>query len=251
MEKNKTKNIKVFSSICFVFVVIGTIFASAFSTSTTTAETQTCNVPSFSIYFVSTSKSQVENESRTIGKDIMKNGGAGYVWQKENYFYVISSAYENKNDADLVSTQLKNNKIENEVFEVKFDSVNLACPNNTPESKSMLTTALNSFHSTYQNLFDLSVSLDTNIITETSTQLEINSIHAKSDEIMKNFHIVYGDLKIEIINELENSLIDLNESLGLLAQQQKLDEKQTMLSLIRYCYIEICEIYFNFLSTIQ
>jgi hypothetical protein len=248
--KNKTKNIKVFSSILLTFVLLGTIFVSAFSSTTQTSETQTCNSPSFSIYFISTSKSQLQNEALTIAKDKMKNGDGGYVWQKDNYFYVISSCYENENDATLVSTQLKNNNIENEVFEIKYDALNLTCPTNTPEGKSMLTAALNTFYLTYQNLFDLSISLDTNITTETNALLQINGLFAKNNEILRNYEIIYGEYQNNVICMLNDSLTKLNTNLENLINHIKIDKTQTLLSSIRYSYIDVCRIYFDFLSLI-
>ncbi len=251
MKIFKQKNFKVVTLICSVFLCLGLSFVFAFTSSTTVTETTLSSTPSFTLYCVSTAKSQLESEAITLGKDNMKSGGAGYVWKKDNYFYVISSAYENKNDAMLVSASLENNKIQNEVFEIKFDGINMSSPINSPEAKSTFNAAINMFFSTYKDLFDISVCVDTKLYDETNAFLEINRIQAKADEIMKNFHLVFGEISSAICESLEHAIIDANETIGLLSENQKIIENQTLVSQIRYCYTKICAIYADFLIDID
>ena len=247
----KIKLIKAVTSICFIFLLCGLSFVLAFTSATNVSETALCNTPSFSIYFVSTAKSQLESEAISLGKDAMNKGGAGYVWKNGNYFYVISSAYENKNDALLVSNKLSNDNIENEIFEVNFETLSLTPPLNSPEAKSTFNTSINLFYSTFIDLFDISVSVDTNLYDETKAFIEINRIQSKADEVMKNFHLLFGEISSPVIDSLDDAITDENETLGLLADNQKLTEKQTLVSQIRYCYTKICEIYHNFLEKIK
>lgn len=249
MKKNKL--IKVITSICFVFLLCGLSFVLAFSSATNVSETSLYNTPSFTIYFVSTAKSQLESEALSLAKDAMNNDGGGYVWQKDNYYYVVSSAYENKNDAQLVSNSLTNENIDNEIFEIEFSSLNLSPPISSTETKNTFNAGVHLFYTTYKDLFDISVSLDTNLYDETKALIEINRVEAKADEIMKNFHLVFGEISQPLVDSLEEAIIDENETLGLLSSNQKLTEKQTLISQIRYSYTKICAIYHNFLEKIK
>jgi len=249
MKRNKL--IQVITAICFVFLLCGLSFVLAFSSSTNVNESSLSKTPSFTLYLVSTAKSQLESEATVLGKDAMNNDGGGYVWKNGNYYYVISSAYENENDARLVSNTLKNENIENEIFEISFETLNLTPPLDNAEAKSTFNVALNLFYSTYKELFDISISLHTNIYDETKAFIEINKVLAKADEVMKNFHLIFGKISQPLIDILEKALIDENETLGLLSENQKITEKQTLLSQIRYSYTKICAIYHNFLENIN
>lgn len=251
MKISKVKKFNIITVICSVFLAFGLCFVFAFSSSTAVTETNLSSTPSFCLYCVSTAKSQLESEAVTLGKDNMKSGGGGYVWKKENYFYVISSAYENKNDAMLVSADLENNNVKNEVVEFQFDLINLSSPINSPEAKSTFNAAINMFISAYKDLFDISVCLDTNIYDETNAFLEINRIQAKADEIMKNFHLVFKDCSSAICDSLEKAIISTNEAISHLADNKKEFENQPLLSQIRYCYTKTCAVYADFLENID
>ena len=240
---------KIISAILLVFILSGISFVSAFSSSLAT-ETTTAPSPSFSIYFVSTNKSQLETEALSLANDVAKNNGAGYVWKNGNYFYVISSAYENKNDANLVSAEMTSKKIDNEVFEIEFPLKSIASPIDSPEAKNTFNAASNIFLSTYKTLFDISVSLDTHIYEETTARIELNHVQAKSNEILRNFNIVFEKESNDQIIMLNTSIQKLNDSLENLCQEN--DKNTTsLLSQIRYCYCKILAVYFDFLTKIN
>ncbi len=245
--KNRFK--KTISLISFLFIFSFGIFSFAFTSSTTVENNLAC--PSFSIYFVSTAKSQLEAEASSLARDEMSNQNGGYVWHEGNYFYVISSAYENKNDATLVSTNLKNSGIKNEIFEITFPSISFPFSFKSSEEKSIFQAAINLFYSSYKHLFDISICLDTKLYDETKALIETNNLQAKADEIMKNFTLVFNEEKDAIFNHLDEAIIDTNETIGLLTEKQFLSSKQSFLSLTRYTYTKILAIYHNFLEKIQ
>lgn len=250
MTMKKSKLIKFISAISFVFILVLSVFSFAFTSSTINTESSTSS-PSFSIYFVSTAKSQLESEASSLANDVISSGGGGYVWQNGNYFYVISSAYENKNDATLISNKLSNENISNEVFEVSFPSFSFPLEFEKSEEKNVFVAGINLFYSSFKDLFDVSISLDTSLYDETKALIEINRLQAKADEVMKNFNLIFQNTENKILTSLEDAIVDENETLGLLAEKQMLTEKQSLLSLIRYSYTKICAIYHNFLEKIQ
>jgi len=232
-----------------IFSIMLVMLSCIYSFSTLQAsETFVVSSPSLKMFFIYSTKSQLGSSAKSLAEYQMARNGAGYIWKNENYYYVISSAYENKNDAELVSAKLKSDGEENEIFEISLKSINFICPISSPEAKSTLGAGLNLFVSTYRSLFDISVCLDTKIYDETNAFLEINRTYAKADEVMKNFHIVFGECEEKQIKSLENAILDLNESIGFLAENQKINEKQTLISQIRYHYVQIIEIFNSFLT---
>lgn len=240
---------KTIAFLCFLFIFSLGIFSFAF-TSSTNVESGLAG-SSFSICFVSTAKSQLEAEASCLAKDQMSNQHGGYVWQEGNYFHVISSAYENKNDAILVSNNLKNSGIKNEVFEVDFPSVSFPFSFQSNEEKSSFQAAINLFYTSYKQLFDISICLDTKLYDETKALIETNNLQAKADEVMKNFSLLFGEEKEEFFINLQDAIVDANETIGLLAEKQFISTKQDFLSLTRYTYTKILAIYHVFLEKIQ
>ena len=67
---------------------------------------------------------------------------------------------------------------------------------------------------------------------------------------MNNVHMLFSSCEDEKITLLEDSITDLNESLGLLSENVKINDKQTFLSLVRFHYIEVLDVFNNFLSNV-
>lgn len=247
MKKNKLPYIRVLSSFCFILILAMSVFVFAFS-SATASEIVLSNSKSFSIYFVAVAKSQIESEACTLAKDKIADNSAGYVWKNENYFYVINSAYENKNDAELVGLNLSQNNIKNDIFRVNFSSISIDSPLSSKEATSILNSSLDAFLSCYRSLFDISVSLDNNVYDYTKTMFEINRINSQTDEIMKNYNLIFSEINTPPFETLSLSLSRLNEITSCLSQTS--EESSELLSQIRYSYCEILEIYYNFLNIV-
>ena len=156
MKKFNGRFLHVFSTISFPLILVMLSCIMSFST-IQASETFLSSSLDFEIYFLTSTKSQVENSAKALAEYQMARDGAGYILKQDNYFYVISSAYENKNDADLVSAKLKSDGEENEIIKKSFPSITLSSPIPSPEAKSTLTAALNIFLSSYRSLFDISI----------------------------------------------------------------------------------------------
>lgn len=247
MKKNKLSFVKVLSPFCFILILAMSVFVFAFS-STTASETVLSNSKSFSIYFVAVAKSQIKSEACTLAKDKIAENNAGYVWENENYYYVINSAYENKNDAELVGLNLSQKNIKNDIFKVDFSSISIDSPISSKEATSILNASLDVFLSCYRSLFDISVSLDNNVYDYTKTMFEINRVNAQTDEIMKNYNLIFSEIEIPSLESLSLALSKLNETTSHLSQ---IGEKNNeLLSQIRYSYCEVLEIYYDFLNIV-
>lgn len=246
MKKYLKKHLHLFSTFCFSLLLISISCVISFS-SITTNELSLVSASNMKLYFVSTAKSQLETSAKAISLDQMKNDGSGYVWKKDNYYYIILSSFLNKNDAELVKNKLKEDDVEAEIIEINFPSISITNPLATPESKSTLLSALNLFHSTFSSLFDIAISLETNIYDETNGFLEINKAHAKCDEILKNFQIVFQNTTFKPLTTLLQALEIVNEKIDLLSDNEKIYKEQTLISSIKYRSIEVMQIYQNYL----
>lgn len=247
---------KFFKKMRFFFIFIfifasGMIFTQTLSTYLIPASTQVAQLlssPYFKLYFISLDKAQTQSQAVTQAKDFQEIGAGGYVWQKDNTFFIVASCYEKENDAVLVQNNIKLNfDLNSEVFCVDFDALTLNGEYDVQEKK-VLTKALRAYYTAYQELFDIAVSLDTNVYNEISARLAINNSYA-------NFNTTFADFKTIFIDEISTTLKEFflclqdgEQIFESLCSGKLICKQQTYSSLIKYKYTQLLERYFDFLQ---
>lgn len=202
----------------------------------------------FEIHMLSLSKSKVENEAKTIAEDYRKIGAGGYIWKNDDYYHVVSSAYANKNDAELVQNSIKiNQNIESEIFVVKFNSFTLNGYFNG-EEKKVIQKSLNACYNYYISLYDIAISLDTGVYNEISAKLAVNN----SSQILATTYANFNTLYPNSPSSPHNDINSLNEKAFKLSQKlssgERISTDQTYSSLIKYRYLETLSLFYNFIN---
>ena len=241
MPKSANKVKKSFITIGIIILIIIMLFCAnylslLFLTTTEKASTSlTSN--SLTIYAISFDKSLTQAGGESLAIDYRKIGAGGYVWQEENYYYILSSAYVNENDAILVQNSVKqNHNIETSIIKLNIPSFNLNVTIDSDEKKA-LQKALNLYENVYKQLFDIAISLDTNVYNEISARLVLNNIFSNANTIVADYKIFFED--VESLNTLTKYLEELILTLQKLCSGITISTNQTMSSLIKYRYIEI------------
>lgn len=250
MSKKKLAITLMLSMTLCCAIVLSTLFACIFAPNQLVASTNNVSSPAFNIYFVSTSKSAFEAESAQRGKDVMNQDLSGYVWEYENYFHVISSAYKNENDATLVKNKIVSDGGTAETISVSFPAIKISYPFSQDE-KLVMNAALSSFKECYDKLFDISISLDTGVYNETAAMLAINNTLSTFSATEKNFSTLFAEQDSETINSIGEYLTCANESLSLLSNKTFITQSQTLSSLIKYRYCELLHLYYNLLIELK
>lgn len=234
-------------SILTIFIVFCTIMAVLISNILvkTDQSSENVNSNSFTLYMISLSKSKVEKESISRASDFQQIGAGGFVWFQNEYYHAISSAYLEKNDAILVQNSIKiNQNLESEIITVSFPSININGTFNNDEKK-VLIKALNSVYQYYNEIYDISISLDTGVYNEISARLAVNNVHHNLNNVIDDYETMFIN-KNEILTNLKNML---NECLMVsqnLCSGVLISSNQTYSSLLKYRYLEILNIYNNF-----
>ena len=212
----------------------------------TTSSAEYISSNEFEIYMLSLSKSKVENEAKSIAEDYRKIGAGGFIWAKEEYFYVVSSAYANKNDAELVQNSIKiNQNIESEIFSVKFEATTIN-GSFTGEEKKVIQKALNCFQTFYLSTYDIAISLDTGVYNDISAKLAVNSSGNELASTYANFNTLFPASPTSPYNELNKlceSAVKISQKLS---SGERISPNQTYSSLIKYRYLEILDLFYNF-----
>ncbi len=251
-----TKNKKfIYLSMASIFISCGIALACVISnvlyTPAVSDPATAITSPSFEIHFISLNKSQVEGGANTLAQDARKIGAGGYVWKIEDYYYVLSSGFENRNDAVLVQNNLSStHNIASEIITIKFDNFTLN-GNFDADSKKVLEKAVKSFQDGYKNLYDIAISVDTAVYNEISARLAINSVHSQTATIKADFDTLFAGSDNSAIKSLAanlNKQVKLTESL---CSGVPISNGQTYASLIKYKYIELLSLYQSLSETIK
>lgn len=244
--KKKTFLIVLLSLLLVICLIVANYISLGLIKTTASAENVWSN--EFEIYMLSLSKSQVEQEAKTIASDYRKLGAGGYIWKNGEYYHVVSSGYANKNDAELVQNSIKiNQNLESEIFSVKFKSYSLN-GTFTGDEKKVFQKALNSCQTFYTSLYDIAISLDTGVYNEISAKLAVNSASQTLATTYANFNTLYPtsvSSPYAHINNLNEKAVKLSQKL---CSGERISTDQTYSSLIKYRYLETLNLFYNFLN---
>ncbi len=197
----------------------------------TNNETSYWGVSMYAVYTTSHTNKVQATESSESCKSL---GGAGYVHLQNNTYYIIASIYENLEDAKKVKLNLIETKPSCDILELQIKKTTFS-NNLKPEEKEVLNQSLSLFKNTYKKLYDLSVSLDTSIITEVNAQLSINEIGGEVSKVQNNFNTMFNDNLSSYLILIKTKLNSLNTTINNLINQKS----YSLTSNIKYAYSSV------------
>ncbi len=199
--------------------------------------------PEFEVYFIALNKSQIKKDAEALACDAQKIGAGGFVWGTQEYYYVLSSGFENKNDATLVQNNLSSTHgISSEIVNIKFDGFTLEGDFSTEETK-VLERALNIYQTAYRSLYDIAISVDTGVYNEISARLAVNSAHANFASVKADYDTLFQSNNSSALKTLSTYLDKGVKTCEKLCSALPVNEGQTYASLIKYRYIELLSMY--------
>lgn len=202
---------------------------------------------SFTLYAISLYKTDTQTlatENATLAK---RQGGAGYIWQGDS-FYVLASCYENEADAKKVQENLQTNGTTCSILPLAFDSLTISTTTNGQE-KSTLLESVQSFKTLYKELYDLSVSIDTELLTEIQAKVSLSDITSDFKRTKANFTALFNSQLTSNILEIKLSLENVDVILDELAEYSSTEVPYT--SAVKYAYFEILKEYIELTKSIN
>lgn len=219
----------LFVPVCvFVANILSNVFLLCYSYSD--FETQKAIVYSISLY-----EDEKEDNVQKLKQEVQKQNGAGYVLKFQDKFYLIASVYENETDAEKVKKNLKNNNVDAEVLKIEIPNYVLN-GNFSSKEKEVLSNAGNCGLEIFKSLYDVAVSLDTNVTTENDAKLSCNQIYSNFVSIKTNFSTLFKNSKKT--DNIATKLEQIEKTLKNLIDEKK-EENQTFSSLIKLSYCKI------------
>lgn len=234
---------KKFSFVLFVFLSIclciscGQLISTAILT--TFGQSTTISTQNQIVYALSTRKSPLKSDIENQVSLLQSQNGAGFVFEQNEYFFLIASIYENVNDAELVKNNLKTNGVSSEILTISLKKQTIE-GNFSADEKMLLNEALNANFETFKSLYDTAISLDTGVFDKAKAKLSCSEIYSKLIATKTKLESVFD--KNKQIDDLKKELDEACEILSELICENFESQNQTYSSLIKLSYCKILPI---------
>ena len=248
-EFNKTikKSSKIITLLFGVLcLAICLSFAELFSSLITvggfynTSKDNTIKQNSFSLYAISVFSTETKIQAKEMSELIRRKNGAGYIWQTDKNYLVLTSCYENEADAQKVSNNLKESNTDNQIIKIDFDSITIKT-STVEQEKSTLENSVQSYKNLYKKLYDLSVSVDTNLLSEIKAKVDLSVITSDFAKTKSSFESLFNSRLTSSLLELKLSLNNVSNMLSELSDFSSNEIPYT--SQIKYTYFQILDEY--------
>lgn len=219
-------------------VSCGYLISTAIVTSNLFQYTSVVSCDDQTVYAISMTSGTTEAELTSSKQELQAQNGAGYIYEKDDKFYLIASIYENFNDAELVKNNLQTSGVETEILTMVLEKSKVE-GNFSADEKTILTNCLKSKIETFKNLYDVAISLDTNVFDKTKAKLECNTIYSENVSTKANFDTFFKQSNNTSIQSLQSTLTATNNCLSNLISENYDTTTQTFSSLIKQTYCKI------------
>lgn len=191
-----------------------------------------------SYYLISIYQDEIFENCQKVQSEFQNKNCAGYIYQDSEKYHLIASIYSNVNDAELVKSNLKTNGYNAEILEKKIENTKLE-GNFTNKETEILKDCFSIKDETYKSLYDISISLDTDVIDEINAKLKVNETFANFVATKNNFETLFSKDESTEISNLRKEFEQIYEYLSNLSNETYENENQTFSSLIKLTYCKI------------
>ncbi len=192
-------------------------------------------IPARNVYAICLQKSEKEADLREMQTLLQSQNGAGYVFKQNDKFLLLASLYENANDAELVKNNLCSSGTNCEVVCLTLEKVSIDGKFSS-QQKSALEAAINCPFESYKKLYDVAISLDTNLVDKTAAKLQCNAVFSSVVQTEANFDTFFENKSK--FKQIKQSLIKTKQAVQVLLNEEG-KQTQTFSSMIKMCYFKI------------
>ena len=205
--------ILIFISIIFF---VANAFANVLSFSSTSLfGTKNITTKSYNVYSILINTFDDKESAEVLSQELQLVGASGYIAYDLKY-EVYASAYFKSEDAQNVLSKVLSSYENAEIKILKINACKLSALQNK-EYNTITETALNLFKTTFENLYDLGIKLDTSAITSAECKLQLTNLLSSISEVASQFRDVANSTddtkykltqaKVDQVEELVNDLV--------------------------------------------
>lgn len=186
-------------------------------------------------YAISMNESENENDLQSNKTLLQSQNGAGFIFKQNSTFHLIASIYENKADAELVKNNLVSQNTSCDILTISIPATQID-GNFSNDEKVVLSQCLKSKTEIFKQLYDVAISLDTQVLDKTKAKLQCNQIFSSLISTKTNLQTMFKNKNLE---NLQNELKNIENNLSNLISENYENENQTYSSLVKQTYCKI------------
>lgn len=198
-------------------------------------------------YAVCTSSHPTKLLASEMSEGVKLQNGAGFIYLSEDVFFVVASIYENISDAEKVKQNLIEKKPETTIVKISIPEIKLSSTLSADE-KTVISNSLHTFKNTYKKLYDISVSLDTAVISEVNARLSINQISSDIIKVMGDFNTIFNTNLSTNLLQIKIKLEELSKTTSSLCEETN---KYPYSANIKECYCKTIALYKDLASELN
>ena len=185
-----------------------------------------------------------ENQSAVIVANDCKNiGGAGYIYEQDSLFYVLTSVYPTLNQAQSVQNKLQKSKYtQTSIVNIQIEQKDYSAllKKISSQNEDVFINYLGVFDNAFDVFYSLSVQYDKSNITFSACKQQILFLYSKYKPMYDTLMQVNQSLKDEQLTKLLSSSQNI---LSLMQNSSNILTIDTNFSCnLKYCAIQVCEI---------
>ncbi len=239
MKKFSILSLTIFVASILLCISFANLLSTALLSTSLFANTNAVSGEKQTVYAISMAKAQNKDDFQPKICDLQSQNGAGYIFEKDETFFLIASVYANKSDAEKVKNNLKSSGTDSEILQIDLPYTKIE-GNFSNDERNILLASLNSNYTTFSSLYDVAISLDTKIFDKTKAKLECNSIFSKHISTKTNFQTFFAkEMDEELFENLDKKLQKIENFLSILTIENFETTNQTFSSLIKLTYCKI------------
>lgn len=223
--KHFAKNFLSFIIVLIVFattIFMANVFSGLLTVKTISNLSFKASTKTNKVYAISMLSSQSREVAVDYAEHIKQRLAAGYIFAKDNTFYVLASAYPKKEQAQSVKEKLIAGGENAEILEITLNSIALNM-NLTDDANLILSNSLDLFYNSFITLLQISFKVDGASINSVQAKTEIKELFegnlaqiSKFNEQFKsntNIKMAYIKIFLTRLNDSISSLLDVETEL--------------------------------------
>ncbi|MGN1207839.1 MAG: hypothetical protein ACI4TI_00015 [Christensenellales bacterium] len=196
------------------------------------------------LYALSLNSCSNKSQALELSSEQQKQGGAGFVFESDGKFFVISSIYSSLKDCQKVKQNLSGSGINSDIVKITLLPISIKINLNS-SSSTILSQAINSFYENYLTLYKLSIEFDQQKIDVSKLKSSVKNLFESNATILQNFSkcfstssnasLLYVKIYLKKANSILENFLSKDESSNLSSEI-----KQTYCQMIN-TYFDLCE----------
>lgn len=217
--KHKIKN--MFKIFLIIAVVVGSYYvATCFSSALTVG-----NLGSFIVYGDTNVKIKAKtywavtlgvydsyDQAQNVALGSTIQGASGYVWEKDNKYYVIGNIYSSLEDANKVIENINGTNYKADILEICFDKLKMNFDVYANSDMLTINDALEIFDVVYSSLYSYSVMFDKGDISHLAVSSNISNLRGELKGVIINVQNLLNKTESQL-KTVQRYLVGLDEVL--------------------------------------